>query len=53
MTQNLENALHGLREARAAIFVETGSPLNTKEQERALEDIQAKINEVEGMIKAY
>ncbi len=52
MAQKLDNALHGLREARVAIFVETGSA-DTLEQEAALEAIQAKINEVEGMINAY
>ena len=53
MTQNLENALHGLLEARTAIFLETGNPVNVMEQEEALEDMQMKINEVESMIKAY
>ena len=52
MTQNLENALHGLREARAGIFLETGKD-NTMEQEEALEAIQMKINEAEGLINAY
>ena len=53
MSQNLENALHCLQEARASIFTETGNPLNTTEQEMALEEIQLKLNEVESMIKAY
>ena len=53
MTQNLENALHGLQEARTAIFLETGNPRNTLEQEEALEDMQTMINEVESMINAY
>ncbi len=53
MTQNLETAKHGLREARTAIFSETGNPSNTMEQEEALEAIQALINEVESMINAY
>ena len=52
MTPNLDNARHGLQEARAAIFIETGRD-NTMEQEEALEAIQMKINEVEDMIKAY
>ncbi len=53
MTLNLDNALHGVQEARTAIFLETGNPLTTMEQEQALEDIQTKLNEVEDMIKAY
>ena len=53
MTQNLENALHGLQEARTAVFLETGNPSNTMEQEEALEAIQTKLNEVESMINAY
>ena len=53
MTQNLENAKHGLQEARTAIFLETGNPSNTLEQEEELEDIQMKINEIEAMINAY
>lgn len=52
MTQNLEKAKHGLQEARAAVFIETGSD-NTTEQEAALEAIQALINEAESMINAY
>ncbi len=53
MTQNLQNAVHGLREARTAIFLETGNPSNTLEQEEALETIQGLINEAESMINAY
>ncbi len=53
MSANLENALHGLREARAGVFLETGNPLNTLEQEEALEAIQVVINEAESMINAY
>ncbi len=53
MTQNLDNALHGIQEARCAIMVETGNPLNSQEQEDTLEDMQIKINEVEDMIKVY
>jgi len=52
MTQNLETAKDNLRRARTAIFVEAGSD-NTMEQEEALEAIQAKINEAEGLINAY
>ena len=52
MTQNLDNALHGVQEARTAIMIETGDA-ETLEQEDALEDIQLKLNEVESMIKAY
>ncbi len=53
MTQNLENALHGLQEARTAVFLETGNPLNTLEQELDLEAIQVLINETEALINAY
>ena len=53
MTLNLDNAIHGVRDVRCAIMLETGNPLATMEQEQALEDIQAKLNEVEDMIKAY
>ena len=53
MTQNLENALHGLQEARTAIFLETGNPSNDMEQEEALEAMQIKINETESLINAY
>ncbi len=52
MTPNLDNAVHGLQEARAAIFIETGKD-NTMEQEAALEAIQMKINEAEEQINAY
>lgn len=53
MTCNLDNALHGLQDSRAALFCETGNPSNTDEQEQLLEDIQLKLNEVEEMIKTY
>ncbi len=53
MTQNLENAKHGLQEARTAIFLETGNPSNTMEQEEELEDMQMLINEAESLINAY
>lgn len=52
MTQNLDNAVHGLQEARAAIFIETGKT-DTLEQEEALEAIQVLINETESLINAY
>ncbi len=52
MTQNLDNALHGVQEARTAIMIATGDA-DTLEQEDALEAIQVKLNEVESMIKAY
>lgn len=53
MTQNLQNALADLREARRDVFSETANPSNTLEQEEALEAIQMKINETESMINAY
>lgn len=53
MSQNLDNALHGIQESRAAIFLETGNPLNTSEQEQSLEDIQTLLNEVENMVRSY
>ena len=52
MTQNLENALHGVQETRTALMIETGNA-DTLEQEDALEAIQVKLNEVEAKIKAY
>ena len=52
MTQNLDNAIHGLQEARTAIMLQTGDA-DTLEQEQALEAMQVKLNEVEDMIKAY
>ena len=52
MTQNLDNALHGLQEARTGVFLETSKD-NTMEQEEALEAIQMKINEAESLINAY
>lgn len=52
MTQNLETAKKRLREARAAIFVETGSD-NTTEQQEALESIQELLNKVEELINGY
>ena len=52
MSQTLDNALHGVQEARTAIMIETGDA-DTLEQEDALEAIQVKLNEVEEMIKAY
>lgn len=39
MSFNLDNALHGVQEARAAIFLETGNPLTAEDRERELEDI--------------
>ncbi len=52
MPSNLDNALHGVQEARCAIMIVSGDA-DTLEQEDALEDIQLKLNEVESMIKAY
>jgi hypothetical protein len=53
MRQNLENAVHGLQEARTAIFLETGNPVNTDEQKEALEAMSTMLNEVESMINAH
>lgn len=52
MTQNLDNALHGLQECRAAIFVETADA-DTHEQMDALTEMENKLNEVEEIIKEY
>lgn len=52
MPQNLDNAIHGLQEARTALMVETGDA-DTLEQEDALEEIQVLINEAESKIKTY
>ncbi len=53
MIQNLTNALHGVQEARSAIFLETGTLDNTEAQEEALEAIQGLLNEVEALINGY
>ena len=50
---NLDVARTRLQEARTAIFLETGNPENTLEQEEALEAMSILINEVEAMINAY
>ena len=52
MTENLDNAIHGVQEARTAIMVETGDA-ETIEEEDALEVIQRMLNEVEEKIKVY
>ncbi len=52
MTYNLDNAIHGLQEARAAVMLESGDA-DTLEQEDAIEAIQVNINETEAMIKDY
>ena len=53
MTSNLDIARTRLQEARTAIFLETGNPVNTLEQEEALEVMSVLINEIESMINAY
>ena len=50
MNRNLDNAIHGIQEARTALMVEHG---DTLEEEDALEAIQVKLDNVEEMIKAY
>ncbi len=53
MTFNLENALHGLQEARTALVLESGNALNTIEQEEALETMEDLIDSVMSMLNAY
>ncbi len=58
MSQNTDNAIHGLQEARAAIFVETGNvrvndPDDELEQLNKLRVIEAMINKAERAIKDY
>lgn len=50
MTLNLDNALHGVQEARTALMLESGT-FNTPEQMEALESMQESLNEVEVKIK--
>ncbi len=45
MTSNLDIGRTRLREARTAIFLETGNPTNTLEQEEALEAMSILIKE--------
>lgn len=52
MNQNLNNAIHGLQEARTALMLESGDA-DTLEQEDSIEEIQVLINEAEAKIKAY
>ncbi len=52
MTYNLENALHGVQEARTAIMLATADA-DTLEQEDELEAIQRLLNEAETKIKDY
>ncbi len=47
MSQHLDNALHGLQEARCALMLETG---DTPEQIEALEAMQQLLNDVEARI---
>lgn len=53
MTYNLDNALRAVQDARTAIMLETNNPVNRKEQEEALENMQTLLNEVEDMIKNH
>ena len=52
MTYNLENALHGVQEARTAIMLATADA-DTLEQEDELEVMQRLLNEAEVKIKDY
>ena len=58
MSKNTDNAIHGLQEARAAIFVETGGISEPEvcdelEQIEKLDHIQEMINKTEAAIKDY
>ena len=52
MTQNLDNALHGVQEARTAIFVERADA-ETHEQMDAVTEIDTCLSRAETMIKEY
>ncbi len=52
MTYNLDNALHGVQEARTAVMLETADA-DTLEQEDELEVMQRLLNEAEVKIKDY
>lgn len=52
MTSNLDNAIHGIQEARTALMIESGD-VGTPEKMDAVEAMQVKLNEVEEMIKTY
>ena len=49
---NLENALHGLRESRTAIMLESGDA-ETHEQMDALKEIEDLLNQGEILIKEH
>ena len=58
MSRNTDNAIHGLQEARSAIFVESGdideNDIDDElDQKNKLESIQKLINKVEAKIKDY
>ena len=60
MSFNLDNALHGVQEARAAVFVETGNEelalideIERRTRTAALEAISTGLNDLEVMIKDY
>ncbi len=52
MTQNLDNALHGLQESRTALMIESGDA-ETLEEMDAIDVMQIKINEIESLLKVY
>ncbi len=52
MSFNLDNALHGVQEARTAVMLATADA-DTFEQEDELEVIQKLLNEAERKIKDY
>ncbi len=52
MTLNLDNAMHGVQEARTALMIESGDA-ETHEEMDGIEDIQKLLNAVERKIKVY
>lgn len=53
MTYNLENALHGLQEARTALVLEGGNPNNTLEQEDSLEVMEDMVDSLVALVNDY
>lgn len=52
MTYNLDNAIHGIQEARTAIMLESGDA-ETHKQMDALKKIEKLLNRAEVKIKEY
>lgn len=53
MIFNLENALHGLQEARTALVLESGKTENTVDQEEKLETMEDLVDSVIALVNDY